>query len=1164
MTMKISRIRLLGSAAIGLGLTMAGALPARADSICSPVLTAPNINRANCTSPNGDGRSEGIFNSGATLTIGSVAAVVDYSGDYSSGLTTGYIESTTLGRGVIRFTSTRPFTYVGTGSTLFGSSAATGASILDITAPSVTLNSGTLTALGSGSTALAVTANGGAGSGGIDATIDGNVRSAAGTAILLSSTDAAATGNVVLRSNAGSTISSGAGDAVRIRTNGFGAITVNLAGPVTATGGNGIFIGDAGVPRFFDSRFCCVVPPGAGGDISLTTGAVTASGSEHSAIFVNSSSVTANLTIVTNGVLQADRGIVGTLITPTATGNVDITSNGAINAGRFGISAFTAGTGSVIVRSIGSISNPSGFGISAGTLGGSVTVTAGAVSSSGFIAILARQTNVAGSGSVSVNTSGPISGLVGGINALNFGFGNITVATSGLVTATGGPAIIADNGLSASAGNIAVTVGAGGTSSLGIGVAATLGGSGSVNVAVNGVVRTFAAAGVLGAATSGAISVSNSAGIFAVGGAGIQTSSTTGNQLINIGAAVSGSGAGFDGVNASSTSGSLTVNVDGGNVNGGDEAIFVSGGGAKVINVSAGRTVSGNYGIGSQGTGATTINNAGVINGTTSAILANNNSVTLNNASGATLGGAVSLGGLNDTFNNSGVLNFSGNSNFGAGTDAINNLAGGVINLAAGATIAGLETLANAGTISLQNGAAGDVLTLAGNYSGTGAARLLLDVSATGADRIVIGGAASGSTSISLNRIGGAPSINTSGLLLIDAGSATAGAFTLIGNGFSTGLVSVTLEQRSAGFFLVARPDVAAIEPVVVGDLAQNLWYQSADIYSNYIALRRSDLGGNRSNGLGVWGQVYYSQDRTDRQDVSVFGNNFRVDRIKTKRRGAQAGVDYLLGSNALVGITGGYERAEADIRNSASDFRASGYNIGGYAMFGGGNGFYADALVKYDRAKLRFDNPLFDSMIGNPRLKSFGAQGQVGYRFGTEATTFDLGAGIAFVRSRIDNFSVGTIAFDFDRVKSTRGHLGARATFGGGAFSPFVDAKVYHEFDGDTRLGLLSGAASDRIASRGRGTWGRVEAGIGAQNGSGPILAAWGDFGDVRGFGAKAGWRFGGAREAIALTPPPPPPMAPATQTCADGSVMLATDICPSPPPPPPPPAPEAVPERG
>jgi iron complex outermembrane receptor protein len=45
-------------------------------------------------------------------------------------------------------------------------------------------------------------------------------------------------------------------------------------------------------------------------------------------------------------------------------------------------------------------------------------------------------------------------------------------------------------------------------------------------------------------------------------------------------------------------------------------------------------------------------------------------------------------------------------------------------------------------------------------------------------------------------------------------------------------------------------------------------------------------------------------------------------------------------------------------------------------------------------------------------------------------------------------------------------------------------------------------------------------------------------------------------------VAPPPPPPAPPATQTCADGSVILATDACPAPPPPPPPPAP--APERG
>jgi opacity protein-like surface antigen len=45
-------------------------------------------------------------------------------------------------------------------------------------------------------------------------------------------------------------------------------------------------------------------------------------------------------------------------------------------------------------------------------------------------------------------------------------------------------------------------------------------------------------------------------------------------------------------------------------------------------------------------------------------------------------------------------------------------------------------------------------------------------------------------------------------------------------------------------------------------------------------------------------------------------------------------------------------------------------------------------------------------------------------------------------------------------------------------------------------------------------------------------------------------------------LPPPPPPPPPPATQTCPDGTVILATDACPAPPPPPPPP--EPTPERG
>ena len=49
---------------------------------------------------------------------------------------------------------------------------------------------------------------------------------------------------------------------------------------------------------------------------------------------------------------------------------------------------------------------------------------------------------------------------------------------------------------------------------------------------------------------------------------------------------------------------------------------------------------------------------------------------------------------------------------------------------------------------------------------------------------------------------------------------------------------------------------------------------------------------------------------------------------------------------------------------------------------------------------------------------------------------------------------------------------------------------------------------------------------------------------------------------EPVVAPPPPPPP--PATQTCYDGSVILATNTCPQPPVETPPPPPEPAPERG
>ncbi|WP_338503720.1 outer membrane beta-barrel protein [Sphingomonas kaistensis] len=67
----------------------------------------------------------------------------------------------------------------------------------------------------------------------------------------------------------------------------------------------------------------------------------------------------------------------------------------------------------------------------------------------------------------------------------------------------------------------------------------------------------------------------------------------------------------------------------------------------------------------------------------------------------------------------------------------------------------------------------------------------------------------------------------------------------------------------------------------------------------------------------------------------------------------------------------------------------------------------------------------------------------------------------------------------------------------------------------------------------------------------------------------ASLTFNFGRSEAPPPPPPPPPPPVQaapppppPATQTCPDGSVVLASDVCPVPPPPPPPP--EVAPVRG
>jgi hypothetical protein len=470
-----------------------------------------------------------------------------------------------------------------------------------------------------------------------------------------------------------------------------------------------------------------------------------------------------------------------------------------------------------------------------------------------------------------------------------------------------------------------------------------------------------------------------------------------------------------------------------------------------------------------------------------------------------TIAGAVDLTAQADTLNNNGVFAPTAGTDFGAGADLLVNA--GTLRVRGTPLLAGLESAINRGVIDMVDGAPDDVLTLPGDYSGQAGARLAIDVAAgtngTPADRLVIGGNASGTTAVSLNLTGGPAVLNPTGALIVDAGTAASGAFTLAGP-VRSGFVDYSLAQQGGDFRLLALPNDTAIEPLRFGTAGLDFWYQSADAWSEAAALSR---GGDRT-GIGFWAQLYGSQDKTgDTRDVTVFGAARSTNlRYETERRGAQSGIDFNLGP-ARIGVTGGYQHARSDFASGTeADFE--GYNVGGYLLFGGPTGLYAELLGKAD---------FFDVRIGNGDLfaggeidgKSYGAEGEIGWRMGLGGANLDLGAGLAYVRTDLDPLATTGFRFDFDRAESLRGRLGLRVA-GTGSFAPYVDVKVLREFRGDNETSVSSGGFTYDLADRGRGTWFRGELGLaGAPGQSGGFVSAWAETGDVKGYGVRLGFRF-------------------------------------------------------
>ncbi|MGF7151116.1 outer membrane autotransporter protein [Sphingomonas zeicaulis] len=485
-------------------------------------------------------------------------------------------------------------------------------------------------------------------------------------------------------------------------------------------------------------------------------------------------------------------------------------------------------------------------------------------------------------------------------------------------------------------------------------------------------------------------------------------------------------------------------------------------------------------------TGAATIVNRGTIAaGEGYAVRADTGSVALTNH--GRIEGAVKFVAGDDIFDNRGTFLIAKDSDFGTGVDTLRN--SGIVRLATERTagkyaFTGLERFENSGTIDLRNGAIGDTLTLSGDYRGIGGARLLVDLDTEKgtADRLVVAGAATGSTLVDL-AIDASDAVLTDpdGITVVSTGAdSAADAFRISPASLEIGFVRYTLVQDGGDYALIGRAGSAAYRQLGAIHAADAVWDASADLWrQNGLGQRDAQLGGQASTTRRLWGAM--QGGRVSRDWTSTGAGGTTDLSYRQTRQGGQIGLDLLGrdgdGGALRFGVTAGYTQSDLDYRNTRDEIDLSTGNVGLYAGYVGER-LFANLLVKYDRHDIKLKTDALDAATKIDG-STWGADGEMGVRFGNPGLFVEPTVGLAWTRTSVDTLHAGRQQIAFHDSTGVKGRIGARIggtmlSSDGTALTIYASGHAVHQFGDDYGLELVAGAretiGADRLGTYGEG----------------------------------------------------------------------------------------------
>jgi len=303
--------------------------------------------------------------------------------------------------------------------------------------------------------------------------------------------------------------------------------------------------------------------------------------------------------------------------------------------------------------------------------------------------------------------------------------------------------------------------------------------------------------------------------------------------------------------------------------------------------------------------------------------------------------GRIALTGADDVVVNNGHFLTSGVSNFGAGNDVLTN--NGFIGLlderSTAISFQGLETIKNAGVISLANGRAGDSLNVSGTLEGINGGQLEvdLDLGSKTSDLIEVGKLA-GTNQLKLNIVGQGSGLGLKGVHVVNSDSAQQGdELVLATTSLYRGFVGFNVEHNGFdGWTLSSDLNDDAYAAGLLPEGARTLSLSAIGAVSDHLVTSRE-----QTNQQGVWLKAL-SEDN----DGSIHLSH-------------QAGARELAWNDSLSGIQLGVEASEANwqlgfsvgksqlrVDQGASDnSRFKNVNAGLYASYIN-DGWFANAML--------------------------------------------------------------------------------------------------------------------------------------------------------------------------------------------------------------------------